>query len=253
MKNIFKKIIASFFYFFGYKILKLDSRFSFPVTEIKEDIKQYINVASNYSMTGYLRMYVLSEAIRNIHEKSIKGDFVETGVWRGGNLILMRNLMLHYNLSNSLFAYDTFEGMPSPTEYDVDINNSTADYQMSVNKRKSYEANIHCYASLKEVKHNIFKEAVLKKINFIKGKVEDTLLIERNLPNKISLLRLDTDFYESTKTSLEILYPRLVSGGILFIDDYGHWKGARKAVDEYFKNNKWLHVVDHTCRYIIKE
>ena len=84
MKNIFKKIIASFFYFFGYKILKLNSRFSFPVVEINEDIKEYINKASNYSTTGFLRMYALSEAIRNIHKKSIKGDFVETGVWRGG-------------------------------------------------------------------------------------------------------------------------------------------------------------------------
>jgi hypothetical protein len=87
-----------------------------------------------------------------------------------------------------------------------------------------------------------------------KGPVEKTLLNKKNLPKKISLLRLDTDFYESTKIELEILYPLLVKKGVLIIDDYGHWKGARKAVDEYFKNcYNCVHRIDYTCRLIIKE
>ena len=93
----------------------------------------------------------------------------------------------------------------------------------------------------------------MDKINFIKGPVEKTLIMKQNLPSKISVLRLDTDWYKSTKIELEILYPRLVKGGILIIDDYGYFEGARKAVDEYFIEKKWLHIVDQTCRYIIKD
>lgn len=68
----------------------------------------------------------------------------------------------------------------------------------------------------------------------------------------ILILRLDTDFFASTKIELEVLYPKLVSGGVLIIDDYGHWKGQRKAVDDFFGKNKWLHIVDYSCRYLIK-
>ncbi len=96
----------------------------------------------------------------------------------------------------------------------------------------------------------------MNNFSFIKGKVEDTLDNINNLPQKISLLRLDTDFYESTKKELEILYPRLSKGGILIIDDYGHWKGSQKAVDEYFdlKNNfQFLHRIDYGTRLLIKD
>ncbi len=75
-----------------------------------------------------------------------------------------------------------------------------------------------------------------KNIIYVEGKVEETL--NENIPEKISLLRLDTDFYESTKKELEILYPKIQSGGVIIIDDYGHWKGCKKAVDEYFSDKK---------------
>jgi hypothetical protein len=110
-----------------------------------------------------------------------------------------------------------------------------------------------CYSSHDEVIKNISENTKIDNIFLIKGNVEQTLLEEKNLPEKISILRLDTDWYASTKIELEVLYNKLVKGGILIIDDYGHWQGARKAVDEYFKNkNIWLHYVDYTCRYIIK-
>ena len=113
--------------------------------------------------------------------------------------------------------------------------------------------NIHAFSKIDSVKKNISKYSNLDNIQFIKGPVEKTLIIEENLPSKISILRLDTDWYSSTKVELEILYPRLVQGGVLIIDDYGHFQGAKKAVDEFFNNKKWLHVVDYTCRYIIKD
>ena len=104
-----------------------------------------------------------------------------------------------------------------------------------------------------EVENNLSENCSLTNVKLIKGRVEETLLVRKNLPKKISILRLDTDFYSSTKVELNILYPRLVTGGVLIIDDYGFWKGARKAVDEYFKNFRpFFHYVDHSCRLMIK-
>ena len=94
---------------------------------------------------------------------------------------------------------------------------------------------IHGVMPLDEVKENFTKAGLsLENINFIKGKVEDTLKIKSNLPEKISVLRLDTDWYDSTMIELEVLYPKLEIGGVLLIDDYGYWDGAREAVDNYF-------------------
>ncbi len=79
--------------------------------------------------------------------------------------------------------------------------------------------------------------------------------IPKNVPEKISILRLDTDWYESTKHELNNLFPRLVSGGILIIDDYGHFQGSKKAVDEYFEENKissFLFRIDYTGRLFVK-
>ena len=102
-----------------------------------------------------------------------------------------------------------------------------------------------------EVEKNILKECPIHNTNLIKGKVEDTLLNDKNIPEKISILRLDTDFYDSTKVELERLFPRLEKNGILIIDDYGNFKGARKAVDEYFKTKPFLIYVDPSCRLLI--
>ena len=113
--------------------------------------------------------------------------------------------------------------------------------------------NIWAYSSINEVNDNIKVKVPKNNIKLIKGPVEETLIHKDNIPEKISLLRLDTDFYESTKIELEVLYPKLVKGGFLIIDDYGHWKGSRKAVDDYFnKEVPFIHFVDETCRLIIK-
>jgi hypothetical protein len=108
---------------------------------------------------------------------------------------------------------------------------------------------------MENVKNNIKKFNVnyLQNVNFIKGKVEKTLLDFKNLPKKISLLRLDTDFYSSTKVELNILFPLLEKNGILIVDDYGHFTGAKKAVDEFFYEKKvWFHRVDYSTRLLIK-
>lgn len=250
LKRFFKKILFKF----GYKISKIESKETLNIVGIDEKVKNIILRSSNFSMTGKIRMFVLSEAIKSIKNNSIKGDFVECGVWRGGNLILMNELNRHYNLKKKIFGYDTFDGMSEPTDFDVDPYNVLARKRLDTSKKTNLEENIHCYSPIEEVKKNISNNSSMENVTLIQGMVENTLLKKDNIPEQISLLRLDTDFYESTKIELEILFPKLVSGGILILDDYGYWSGARKAIDEYFKNTKyWLHYVDPSCRYLIKE
>ena len=247
-----KKIIKNLFGFFDLKLVRLSDNSDFPI-ETKIEIKKFINLSKEFSMTGEKRMYLLTQAILNVSNNNLEGDFVECGIWKGGNILLYNLLNEYYNLKKQIFAYDTFDGMSSPQKNDITHLGTSAQKLMSISEKKDGENNVHCMASLNIVKKNILKYSDLNNIKFIEGKVEKTLLYEENLPKKISILRLDTDFYSSTKIELEILYPRLVSGGICIIDDYGYWRVARQAVDEYFGNQKWLHVVDSTCRYLIKD
>ena len=110
------------------------------------------------------------------------------------------------------------------------------------------------FSPIEETRRNVLSTGYSPdRVHFVKGPVEQT--IPANAPETIALLRLDTDFYESTRHELIHLFPRLVPGGVLIIDDYGHWEGARQAVDEYFKENKirmLLNRVDYTGRIGVK-
>jgi O-methyltransferase len=200
-----------------------------------------------YSMTTRLRMWALLNSINHVFDNNIQGSFVECGIWKGGNLILFNILNEKEKKSKKIYGYDTFEGMPTPGKFDLKYGISVED---KYNKKKLEGG--WAKSTLDEVNKNISKECPNNNIKLIKGKVEDTLLNEKNLPKKISILRLDTDFYESTKIELEVLFPRLEKGGILIIDDYGTFNGAQKAVDEYFKKKPTLFYVDHSCRLLIK-
>ena len=150
-----------------------------------------------------------------------------------------------------IYMYDTYEGMSEPTAADKDIHGHTAGDLL---KTAGKQDNIVCYSTLDEVKENMRKTGYpLDHIRFVKGKVEET--IPSVMPVTISLLRLDTDWYESTLHELQHLYPRLTRRGVLIIDDYGHWQGARKAVDEYIESNGLdllLNRIDYTGRIALK-
>jgi hypothetical protein len=246
----FKTIIKIFFKIFNLKIKNNNFSLEKLIPEISETEKNIIETCAKYSMTSKLRMYVLSQAIKYVKNENIKGDFVECGIWKGGNIILFNKFNLLFDLKKKIYGFDTFEGMSEPDELDKHNNITAKELAKKYGIKKMSD---WCYSSYNEVVKNISENTIIDNIFLIKGNVEQTLLEEKNLPEKISILRLDTDWYASTKIELEMLYKRLVKGGILIIDDYGHWQGARKAVDEYFKNkNIWLHYVDYTCRYIIK-
>ena len=252
MLNTFKILINKFLTIFNLSIINNNQK----IIELKNDDAKLISVVSKYSMTPKIRIYNLLQALRHIKQKNIDGDFVECGVWKGGNIILFKKF-LENELKNSnkkIFAYDTYEGMNQPSEEDYNLT-SKVSAKILLKKEKNKDSNIWGISKIEDVKKNISENVKnLDNINFIKGEVEQTLNSEKNLPLKISILRLDTDWYLSTKKELEVLYDRVSSGGIIIIDDYGHWNGSKKAVDEFFSNKYvWMHYVDYACRLIIKD
>lgn len=227
---------------------------SYP-SDISDEEKLLIDTVRKYTMTSVERMVTLSRAIDHLIKNSIKGDIVECGVWRGGSMMLVANRLKSFNdTSRSLFLFDTYEGMSDPTDNDVSgVDNNSAIEMLDKVERLNGD-NVWCYSPIDEVKNNVMKAGYpADKIHFVKGKVEETL--PYSSIGDIALLRLDTDWYESTKHELIHLYDRLVPGGILIIDDYGHWNGARKAVDEFIaerKLNLFLNRIDYTGRLAIK-
>ena len=219
------------------------------IAELPEAEKDIIVFARPFTMTGVERMASLINAVNHVCKWKIPGDFVECGVWRGGSMMVMaKSLMMHGDTSRDLFLYDTYEGMTEPTEEDKTAQGVLA---KDILDRSLKGSGIWCEASLEDVRQNVYSTGYPKeKIHFIKGPVEQT--IPATLPKRTAILRLDTDWYESTKHELIHLFPLLDKRGILIIDDYGAWKGARKAVDEYFEGKElFLHRIDTTGRMAI--
>ena len=157
------------------------------------------------------------------------------------------------SLNREIYLYDTFYGMSNPETVDVNIHGTTAEDYLSAFE-KSEDSRAWAIASKEKVKENIYSTGYPKeKFKLIEGKVEDT--IPGIMPEKNSLLRLDTDWYASTKHEMNNLFPLLVKNGVLIIDDYGHWAGCKKAIDEYIKENDLcvlLNRIDQTGRIAIK-
>jgi hypothetical protein len=236
----------------------------YPISDIDHD-HQFLRLfdqSKHYTMTSKEVMFSTYQAAKYVESRGIVGDVVECGVWRGGSALLAaltmrevraakkRTLMGKILRSRRKFwLYDTFEGMTAPTDKDVDIEGVQAGQYID----QYADDGKWCYASQEDVA-DIFAKNGFKKseIKMIKGDVLETL--KSQAPKKISLLRLDTDWYESTKAELEILYPRLSVGGVLIIDDYGHWAGARDAVDEFFANTPsvLLNRISYAVRVAIK-
>jgi hypothetical protein len=208
-----------------------------------------------FTMTSVERCYALWEAASYIACRGIGGDVVECGVWRGGSsMIAAFALKLAGDTSRDLYLFDTFSGMPAPSSFDVEATSgvSAASIPEYVNQQR--DSDVFAYASQSEVERNMAATGYpAERCHFVAGMVEDT--IPAAAPERIALLRLDTDWYESTRHELEHLWDRLVPGGVLIIDDYGHWQGARKAVDEFFAgraDSPLLARVDYTGRIAVK-
>lgn len=207
-----------------------------------------------YTMTSPERVVALAEAVRYIVHNRLPGSVAECGVWRGGSMMVVaRTLMELGDTSRDLYLYDTYEGMSEPTEADKTLKGDAAAEMMSRTEKEAGRG-VWAYSPLDEVKKNVGSTNYpADKIHLVQGKVEET--IPGVAPERIALLRLDTDWYESTKHELEHLYDRVVPGGVVIIDDYGHWQGARRAVDEYLaklEKRPYLHRIDYTGRSFVK-
>jgi len=253
MKKLIKKILQNF----GYDIRKkssFDTPQEFPSDFLENEIK-IIKKVKPFTLTTDERIYSIIHATKYIIDNHVPGDIVECGVWRGGSMMAVAHTLLKEKKSDrNLYLFDTFEGMSKPTDIDISADGKkNAKIKFEKNK-KSEDSSDWCFASLDEVKKNMINTGYnSEKLHFIKGKVENTL--PEHIPKQIAILRLDTDWYESTKHELIHLFPKLVSGGVLILDDYGHWEGAKKAIDEYISQNKiqiLLNRIDDTCRMAIK-
>ena len=161
-------------------------------------------------------------------------------------------LMRFGDEDRELFLYDTYAGMTLPSAVDVDPWKAPA--ITTWRKLQRSDKNDWCYAPVDDVRRNLHATGYPpSRIHFVEGKVEET--IPAVVPDRIAILRLDTDWYESTRHELVQLYPLLSDNGVLIVDDYGYWQGARKAVDEYFahdENPPLLHRIDSTGRIGVK-
>lgn len=220
-----------------------------------EDARR-ISEAMSFSMTSIERMWALLQAVKYIEAAKIPGDVVECGVWKGGSSFLAASHLASVNsLERNLWLYDTFEGMVQPTDKDIRSNGKSADEMLVAESGDKKNSLIWAVAHEEEVKANLRKSGYPEsKMNFIKGDVVETLTSE--VPDRISLLRLDTDWYESTRVELETLAPLVSKGGVIIVDDYGDWSGARSAVDEYLSGMKispLVHRIDFTGRIWIAD
>lgn len=212
-------------------------------------------LCKNYTMTSVERMKALYDSIEYVIENDIQGDFVECGVYKGGSSMLVAKYLADNGMvDRKIYMYDTYEGMSKPdAELDVRVKGGASAIHKFEQTATSDDSSMWCYSSIDEVKQNMaMTNFPADNIIYVKGKVEDT--IPSVIPSNISILRLDTDWYASTKHELIHLFPLLSKYGILIIDDYGHWAGAKKAVDDYFENKEIeLQTIDYTGRLIVNE
>jgi O-methyltransferase len=204
------------------------------------------------TLTGAARIAALVDATEYVVDAGIEGDFAECGVWKGGSMMAVAlTLIRRGETARDLYLYDTYTGMPEPGEQDVD----SAYDGYSLERRWKRKADSGWAAvPAAAVRENLLSTGYpAERIHIVEGMVEDTL--PGTAPDRLALLRLDTDWYASTKHELAHLYPRLSDRGVLIIDDYGHYEGARRAVDEYLAETGerlLLNRIDYTGRVALK-
>jgi O-methyltransferase len=212
-----------------------------------------------YTMTGVPRLRALIDAVRHLERRGVAGAFAECGVWRGGSVVAMIETLRDLGAPpRDIWLYDTFEGMTEPTEEDVSAFEppALATWRDATARGERPWAELFGTEMFSEESVRSTLAATgypTEHLHLVRGPVEETL--PAHLPEgPLGLLRLDTDWYESTRHELAHLYPRLASGGVLIIDDYGHFEGARRAVDEYFAEHEpvLLTRIDYTGRLAVK-
>lgn len=251
-----KRFILSSLRRCGYDLRRLPERSTVPVefTTAEREIFEYVR-AQGLSMVSDERLYATILACRHVVQQGIPGDFVECGVYKGGNAIIAAHLFKAYGAPRQVWLFDTFRGMTAPTDEDRESHSGKPVLEEFQSQARG-DHNEWVYCPIEQVQAHFRAAGLLDdRVRFVQGDVLETLVEGQPLPEAVSVLRLDTDWYESTRRELEVLYPRLSTGGVLMIDDYGHFLGAQKATDEYFAAGRarpLLHYIDYTGRVGVK-
>jgi hypothetical protein len=250
LKNTFYAQIKKFLYRQNINI----ERVRIPAEISKSDRETIIKIKP-FTMTTNERIYMLMKSVEYIIKRNIPGDFVECGVWRGGSVMAIAQTLKNLGVTDrKIWLYDTFDGMTEPSDLDFDWTGVFAKDVLVKQVKVDEKLNTHAFASINAVKKNLRTiDYDFNNFIFVVGDVQQTII--KNAPKSISLLRLDTDWYDSTLVELQQLFPLLNRDGILILDDFGQWAGSRKAATEYFDSldTKYLmNIVDNGARLIIK-
>lgn len=233
----------------GFEVIRVNPDESAELSDAEKSNLRIWEQVRPFTLTSRERIFALCDAVRYLVRNEIPGSYVECGVWKGGSMMAVALTLLSLGVDDrDLWLFDTFEGMTAPGELDVDLHGKRAsdEYQ----RREGNWAQ----APLTQVENALLGTGYkASRVHFVKGKVEDTL--PARAPDTLALLRLDTDWYESTKHELTHLFPRLSRGGVLIVDDYGHYLGARQATDEYLEEAEvpiLLNKIDYTGRIAVR-
>ena len=190
------------------------------------ELEATIRRVRRHTMTTPRRIAALCDSVEHVVRADVPGAIVECGVWKGGSMMAAALTLLRLEAADrDLYLFDTFQGMPPPTDKDV---------------FSAYDG---------------YSPMGFWRARRRSGGQSAWHYVPAAAPEQIAVLRLDTDWYESTRHELEQLYPRLSPGGVLILDDYGHYEGARRAVEEYFAEHggrPLLTRVDYTGRVGVK-
>jgi hypothetical protein len=230
----------------GWSLVRTDD---LDPVDMEAEFRGFHQRCAPFTMTSIERMYALYAAIKHLVRFDVPGDVVECGVWRGGSSMLAAlTLDAVGDRQRSIHLYDTFAGMSEPEGRDRSTYGESA--VTTWEDHRAGAINEWAYSPLEEVRRNMLSTGFpAERLRFVQGKVEDT--IPGTVPERISLLRLDTDWFSSTYHELQHLYPLLSPGGVLILDDYGYWAGARQATDRFMVESgveMFLNRIDITGR-----
>jgi len=237
----------------GYDVVPRDLAAQSPglPSDFTGDDAEDFRFAAPYTMVPPERIYTLVRAVEYVVEHDVPGALVECGTWKGGCAMTMARALERLGATDrELHLFDLFGEMwPAATEHDVHLGIPELERNAHIT-----EVPENMRYTVDEVRRRVLATGYPgERVYFAKGRVEETLPAQA--PEQVALLRLDTDFYESTRHELTHLYPRLAQGGVLIIDDYGDWAGSRKATDEYIEAHDLpLHLirVDVGARMAVK-
>lgn len=223
--------------------------------DLEAEFLQLFESCRTETMTSIERMYALYQATAHVLDQQVPGDLVECGVWRGGSVMLMASTLLARGCTErTIWLYDTFDGASPPGDEDVQDMSGRPAKDILAERARSEDDPFWALAPRAIVENNLRGTGYpLDHFRFVEGDV--LMTIPDQVPARLALLRLDTDWYQSTRHELEQLYPRLSPNGVLIVDDYGYWRGARKATDEYFRtigSRPLLSRIDYTGRIGVK-